>query len=98
MHEEYAEKTQKFAEELKAKEKAGETLTAADLSQMYSGIGGVMSANNAEMEIVKTGQGNWAEHLWIKEQLRIAKIQQGDGSDAIAHNYKLFNEYEESLE
>jgi len=98
MHEEYAKKTQKFAEEMKAKEEAGESPSAADLAQMYSGMGGVVSANNAEMEIVKTGQGNWAEHLWVKDQLRIAKIQQGDGSDAIAHNYKLFKEYEKSVE
>ena len=98
IHEEYAEKMQKFSQEMEAKEKAGEKASPADLSQMYSGIGTVMSANNAEMEVVKTGQGNWAEHLWVKEQLRIARIQQGDGTDAMAHNYKLFKKYEEDLE
>jgi len=93
IHEDYTEKMQKLSKEMEAKEKAGESPSAADLSQMYSGIGGVMGANNAEMEVVMTGNGNWAEHLWIKEQLRIAQIQQGDGSDAIAHNYKLFTKY-----
>ena len=57
-----------------------------------------MSANNAELEVVKTGNGNWAEHNWVKEQLRVAHIQRGDGSDAIAHNYKLYKKYEEELE
>lgn len=69
----------------------------ADLSQIYAGIGGAVSANNAEMEVVKTGQGNWAEHLWVKQQLRTARIHQGDGTDAIAHNYKLYQKYEEDL-
>jgi beta-glucosidase/6-phospho-beta-glucosidase/beta-galactosidase len=65
---------------------------------MYAGIGTAVSATNAEMELVKTGGDNWAEHLWVKEQLRTAKIQQGDGSDAIAHNYELYKEYQEDLE
>jgi hypothetical protein len=64
---------------------------------MYSGAGGFMSANNAEMEVVKSGGGNWAEHEWVKQQLRIAQIQQGEGSDANAHNYELYQEYEEQL-
>jgi hypothetical protein len=98
MHEEYARKTQKLSDEIEAKEKAGESISASDLTKMYSGMGVAMSANNAEMEIVKTGQGNWAEHLWIKEQLRIAKIQQGDGTDAIVHNYKLYKKYEDSID
>ncbi len=98
IHEEYAEKMQKFSAEMEAKKKAGEEPSMGDLSKAYSGIGGVMGANNAEMEVVKTGGGNWAEHVWIKEQLRIARIQQGDGSDALAHNYKLFRKYEEDLD
>ena len=83
---------------MEAKKEAGETPSAADMSKMFGGIGKAMNANNAEMEVVKTGGGNWAEHIWVKEQLHIAKIQMGDGSDAIAHNYKLFQEYKEKLE
>ena len=98
IHEEYAEKLKKFSTEMKAKKEAGEEPSMADLSKAYSGIGGVMGANNAEMEVVKTGGGNWAEHLWVKEQLRTAKIQQGDGSSALVHNYKLFRKYEEDLD
>jgi hypothetical protein len=97
IHEEYAKKMQKLSDDMQAKEEAGEKATLTDLTRMYSGIGTVVGANNAEMEVVKTGQGNWAEHTWIKEQLRIARIQQGDGSEATAHNYELYKKYEEDL-
>jgi len=98
IHEEYEEKMQKFSQKMEAKEETGENPSLSDLTQMYSGIGGAVSANNAEMEVVKTGQGNWAEHLWVKEQLRAAHIHQGDGTDAIAHNYNLYKKYEEDLQ
>lgn len=98
VHEDYAEKVQKFSEEMQAKKEAGKKASASDLRQLYSGVGTAMSANNAEVEVVKTGDGNWAEHVWIKEQLRTARIQQGDGSDAIAHNYELYKQYEEDLD
>lgn len=97
VQEEYSEKAKEFSDEMEAREKAGENPSLADLSSMYKSIGSAAGANNAEMEIVKTGQGNWAAHSWVKEQLRVAKIQQGDGSDAIAHNYELFEKYEEDL-
>ena len=95
---EYAEKIQKLADEMKAKEQAGKSVSPADIAKMYSGYGSVVSANNAELEVVKTGRGNWAEHQWVKEQLRVARIQQGDGSDAIAHNYELYRKYEDDLQ
>jgi len=98
IHAEYTEKVQSFSDEMEAKKKAGETPSATDMSKMFAGISNAMSANNAEMEVVKTGGGNWAEHLWVKEQLHIAKIQMGDGSDAIAHNYELYLDYKEDLE
>jgi len=98
VHAEYAEKMEKLAEEMKAKEEAGESPSMADFGKMYSGVGGIMSANNAEMEVVKSGGGNWAEHEWVKQQLRTAKIQQGDGSDSNAHNYKLYKKYEDELD
>jgi hypothetical protein len=94
----YADKMEKLAAEMKDKEEAGKSPTMADLGKMYSGAGGLISANNAEMEVVKSGGGNWAEHEWVKQQLRIAQIQQGDGSDANAHNYELYQKYEEELE
>jgi len=97
IHEEYAEEMQKLSEEIKAKEEAGESASAADMAQVYSGIGTTVGAVNAEMEVVKTGQGNWAEHSWVKEQLHTARIHQGDGSDAVLHNYELYQEYEDDL-
>ena len=97
IQEEYTAKMQKMSDDMQAKEAAGEKVSPADMARMYAGIGTVVSANNAEMEVVKTGKGNWAEHTWVKEQLRVARIQQGDGSDATAHNYELYEKYEEDL-
>lgn len=97
LQEEYAEDMQKLNEELEAKEKAGE-LTPADLAKAYGSVGTVFGANNAEMEIVKTSGGNWAEYMWVKKQLRIAKIQRGEGSDALKHNFELYREYRDQLE
>ncbi len=97
VHEKYAEDMKRMSEELEAKKEAGEQPSAADLSKMYGGIGKTMSANNAEIEVVKTAGGNWAEHLWVKEQLRVASIQQGEGSEANAHNYDLYLQFEDQL-
>lgn len=94
----YTAKIDKMAADMKAKEEAGESASITDLSKMYASVGSAMSANNAEMEVVKTGGGNWAEHQWVKQQLRVAAIQQGDGSDANAHNYELYQENQEALE
>ena len=96
--EDYAREMQDLAKEIEDKEKAGETPSAADLGKIYSGVGTAMGANNAEMEVVKTAGGNWAEHQWVKEQLRVARLQQGDGPDAIEHNYALYEEFQEELE
>lgn len=97
IRDEYAKKMDDLAAEMKAKEDAGESPSMSDLSKVYSTAGGIMSINNAEMEVVKTAGGNWAEHVWVKEQLRTAHVQQGEGSDAIAHNYALYKEYEDEL-
>lgn len=94
---EYAANMEKLGEELEAKEKAG-TLTPADMARAYGGVGSAMGANNAEMEIVKTGGGNWAEHVWVREQLRTARMQRGEGSEALAHNYALYQVYKDAIE
>jgi len=98
LHKNYADKMDKMAREMKEKEAAGEAPSLSDLGKMYGGIGSAMTANNAEIEVVKTGGGNWAEHQWVKEQLRAAVIQQGEGSDALEHNFKLYKKYEDELE
>ena len=73
-----------------------EELSFSDLMKMASGASSAMSTANAEMEVVKSAGANWAEHTWVKEQLRIAVIQQ-DINDAVKHNYALYQKYEERL-
>jgi len=95
--EEYAEEMERMAEEIKAKEAEGKTISPADMMKVYSGIGGGVGAANAEMEVVKTAGDNWAEYQWVKTQLRNARIQRGEGSSELEHNYELYLEYEEEL-
>ncbi|MEZ5573061.1 MAG: Yip1 family protein [Halioglobus sp.] len=97
IQEEFAQQMQKVSADMEADKEAGESFSMSDLRKAYSSVGSVMSANNAEMEVVKTGGGNWAEHEWVKQQLRIARFQQGEGSDAVAHNYALYQKYKEEL-
>lgn len=98
LHEEYAAELEKLSAEIKAKEDAGESVSMADMVKVYQGVGTGVSANNAEMEIVKTGGGNWAEHQWVKAQLRAAKVQRGEGSATLAHNFALYQEYQDDIE
>ncbi len=97
IHQEYAKKMDQISADIEAKEESGEGVSFSDISQAMSGAGSMIGANNAEMEVLKTGGGNWAEHQWVKQQLRTARYQQGEGSDAVAHNYKLYQKYEEQL-
>ena len=68
----------------------------SDIGKLASGFSSVLNTANAEMEVVKTGGGNWAEHQWVKDQLRIADIQK-DISDAVKHNYALYQKYADQL-
>lgn len=68
----------------------------SDVGALTSGINAVMGSVNAEMEVVKSGGGNWAEHRWIRDQLRTAMIQK-DISAAVKHNYALYEEHEQQL-
>ncbi len=97
IQEEYAEKMQKLSAEMEANQAAGKDASLSDLRKIYSGAGAVVSAGNAEMEVVKSGGGNWAEHDWVRQQLRTARYQQGEGSDANAYNYALYQKYEQVL-
>ncbi len=83
-------------ERLEALSKKAEDKQIESLSEAFSGMSGIMGLTTAEMEVVKTGGGNWAEHQWVKEQLRVAQIQK-DISDAVKHNYELYLEYEDQL-
>ncbi|NKQ41583.1 MAG: YIP1 family protein [Sulfurovum sp.] len=83
---------QKLGEQVKDKEDIG----IGDLMKMASGAGSVMSVANAEMDIVKSAGRNWAEHTWVKEQLRIA-VMQKDISDVVKDNYALYQKYADRL-
>lgn len=95
----YARTLQRTAE---LRERLGRKLEGLEedgpsLGTVLSGVGDAVRLGTAEMEVVKTGGGNWAEHQWVKNQIEIARIQQ-DGSPAVEHNYELFLEYREQIE
>jgi len=98
LHAEYQEKLEQAGRAMEQKQAQGDEVTLGDLGSLYAGVGKAMTANNAEMEVVKTGGGNWAEHNWVKEQLRNARIHRGEGSKALAHNYKLRQKYADQLD
>ncbi len=64
---------------------------------LMSGIGSVLRASTAEIEVVKSAGSNWAEHRWVHEQIENARIQQ-DLNPTTAHNYRLFLEHRNANE
>jgi len=94
VQERFAQKLQAMEDSLEGQEKP----CLAGLSAFGSTISGAMGAQNAEMEIVVSGGGNWAEYSWVKSQLQTAIVHGGQGAGAIAHNYKLYTPYIEELE
>ena len=84
------------AKRLEKLSKKAESGDVASISDAMTGMSSVMTMGSAEMEVVKTGGGNWAEHQWVREQLRIATIQK-DINDAVKHNYGLYQEFAEEL-
>ncbi|GAB4188471.1 MAG: hypothetical protein Tsb002_14780 [Wenzhouxiangellaceae bacterium] len=88
------EKLKQWAEDMDKKESA----SLSDLGKMFEGVGrAAIGTQTAEMEVVKTAGGNWAEHQWVKEQLRVAMIQE-DTNDAIKHNYALYQQFSDQLD
>ncbi|MGD8417659.1 MAG: Yip1 family protein [Pseudomonadales bacterium] len=67
------------------------------VSDVLGGVGDAMRLSTAEMEVVKSAGGNWAEHQWVRGQLEVARIQQ-DINDAVKHNYDLFLKYQDQIE
>ncbi len=86
------EQMKKLDEDMKDKKE----FSFSDFGKLTSGISSVMATANAEMEVVKSGGGNWAEHQWVKDQLRIASIQK-DLNEAVKHNYALYQKYADQL-
>lgn len=69
----------------------------ASLSDIFGGVNDAVRLSTAEMEVVKTAGGNWAEHQWVRNQLEVARVQQ-DINAAVKHNYALFLEFESEIE
>jgi len=83
--------TERLAEGLENLEEDG-----ASVSDIFGGVGDVIRLSTAEMEVVKTAGGNWAEHQWIANQLEVARVQR-DINDTVRHNFELFEEFRESI-
>jgi hypothetical protein len=90
-----AEKDERL-QEIAKKADEEQAMSLSDFGQMMGGVVDIAGIQSAEIEVVKTGGGNWAEHQWVRESLRTAWIQK-DINDAVAHNYRLYQEYEEDL-
>jgi len=73
-----------------------EEVSLGDFGSMMSGMTEAAGLNTTEIEVVMSSDGNWAEHQWVRESLRTAWIQK-DINDAVAHNFKLYQEFEEEL-
>ncbi len=67
------------------------------LGDIFSGVKDAVRMGTAEMEVVKTGGGNWAEHQWVKNQIEAARVQK-DSSPAVKQNYALFQKYQDQIE
>jgi hypothetical protein len=86
----------KRLQEIAKKADEEEEMSFSDFGQMMGGIVDLAGLQSAEIEVVKTGGDNWAEHQWVRESLRTAWIQK-DINDSVAHNYRLYQEYEDDL-
>ncbi len=82
--------------ELSEKAESDGDISFSDLGSMMSGVTEFAGLQTSEIEVVKSAGGNWAEHQWVRESLRTAWIQK-DINDTVAHNYALYQEYEEEL-
>lgn len=73
-----------------------EQMSMRDMGALMSGMTQVAGMNTVEVEVVKSGGGNFAEHQWVRNSLRTAWLQK-DINDAVAHNYALYQQYEDQL-
>jgi hypothetical protein len=92
LQEEKAERLKELAE----KAEKNEEMSMRDFGQMMSSASDLTGLQTAEIEVVKSAGGNWAEHQWVRDSLRTAWIQK-DINDAVKHNYKLYEKYEDEL-
>jgi len=83
-------------QEIADKADRDEEISFRDLGSMMTGVTEAAGLQTSEIEVVKSAGGNWAEHQWVRESLRTAWIQK-DINDAVAHNYELYQDFEEQL-
>ena len=88
-----AERVDKMSREMEDKDEP----SLSDIGKMYAGMGSVMAAGNAPMEVVKSGGGNWAEHVWVEDQLRLARYQP-ELNDMVRDNAAVYQQYAEQLD
>ena len=67
------------------------------LTSVFSGIGDAVRMSTADMEVVKSAGGNWAEFQWVRNQIETARIQE-DLNDTTSHNFALFKKFQERIE
>lgn len=67
------------------------------LGDLFGGLRDVMDMGTAEMQVVKSGGGNWAEHEWVKKALFEARLHK-DINDAVRHNWELYSDNSEALD
>jgi hypothetical protein len=89
------EKTARL-KEITEKADRDEEVSLGDLGSMMSGMTEAAGLQTSEIEVVKSAGGNWAEHQWVRESLRTAWVQK-DINDSVAHNFELYQEFEEEL-
>jgi hypothetical protein len=90
-----AERTERM-QQLAERADRNERMSLSDMSEMMSSGTQLTGMNTIELEVVKSGGGNWAERQWVREALRTAHFQR-DANEATAHNYRLFRKYEGQL-
>ncbi|RZV38659.1 MAG: hypothetical protein EX272_02035 [Chromatiales bacterium] len=95
--EELQQQKMKKLEELAEKAERNEDVSFRDIGAMMGGMSEAAGLQTSEIEVVKSAGGNWAEHQWVRESLRTALVQK-DVNDTIAHNYALYQEFEEALD
>jgi hypothetical protein len=81
----------------KSFEKLDEKEGEPSISDVFSGANDAMRMSTAEMEVVKSAGGNWAEHQWVRGQIEVARIQQ-DLNATTQNNYDLFLKYQSEIE
>lgn len=91
------QRTAELRERLSSNLEKMEKEEGPSLGDVFSGVQDAVRLGTAEMEVVKSAGGNWAEHEWVKGQIETARVQK-DGNPVIEHNYELFLEYQDRIE